>query len=219
MAILFSVIQAAGEAMSHKEVLEKVLEASVVPFLVKHHWSFYKDRHLHKKNPKKLVHGCPCCIAKTSMQRGGCTECITAWKLTMVSRVFHEKVMAYSNTLSNYWWVWTPEYRLYKSWKGPNPYENKGKGKGYEPQGGSQPQDGLACLVRALRLMTRLQPTGWLDDWMAEQGEAFDVPVASYYTTPIVAPTELDSLVPTPIVAPAPIVAPTEEDPNWESMD
>ena len=209
--------------MSHKEVLEEVLEANIVPYLVTHHRLFYRDRHLHKnvghrENAKTPIVGCPCCNAMTSLHNG-CTECITAWKLTMVSRLFKSKVMAYSNTLRTFWWVWTPEYRLYKSWKGPNPYENKGKGKGYEPQGGSQPQDGLACLVRALRSMTLLQPTGWLDDWMAEQGDSFDVPGDYLYTTPIVAPTEPDSLVPTPIVAPAPIVAPTEEDPNWESMD
>ena len=210
------------EAMSHKEVLKKVLEAIIVPYLVTHDPLFYRDRHLHKgvghkENAMTPVAGCLCCNAMTSLHNG-CTECITAWKLTMVSRLFKTKVMAYSNTLWKFWWVWTREYKLYKRGKGPNPYANKGKGKGYEPQGGSQPQEPLACLD---------QPTGgsegWqgpapnqCNHWMAEQGEAFDVPVASYYTPPIVAPTVLDS--PTESCT-TPERASGEEDRNWGRCD
>jgi hypothetical protein len=156
------------------------------------------------------VYGCACCEAKTSLHYG-CTECINAWKLTMVSKVFKSKVLAYSNTLRNYWWVWTPEYRRQRKGKDKGKGQGKDKGKGYKPQSGSQPEELQAAQALATSSMTgssedlQVRPNQY-EDWLqAEHGEAARPFISTlqserallvdlgFPAAPIVAPTVLDS--------------------------
>ena len=122
-------------AMSHKEIFGEIL-VGVLPYLTAHEDRWYRDRHLHNKhgrrdNPMTPYAGCPCCAAKTSFDGNGCTLCLAAWKLSLVSVTFKTKVRAYGSKLRAWWWVWTPEYRAAKkAWR----KGGKGKGKGYKPQ-------------------------------------------------------------------------------------
>ena len=94
-------------AMSHKQVLEKIIQ-SVLPYLATHEAWWYRDRHLHKKhgrgaNPMTPYAGCRCCDAKTSLHDSGCTLCLAAWKMSMVSHIFKTEVIAYGGKLEPWW--------------------------------------------------------------------------------------------------------------------
>jgi hypothetical protein len=131
-------------AMSDKQVVEELLEFFIVPYLVTHEPEWYKDRHMHKHigrrgNAMTPVDGCACCEAKTS-RYDGCTECHNAWKLTMVSKVWKSKVLAFNSTIRNWWWVWPEDHRQQRRGRGKGKGQGKGNANGYQPQSGYQPQ-------------------------------------------------------------------------------
>ena len=214
-------------AMSDDEIIVELLECFILKYLVTHkrgeegEW-WYKDRHNHKHiggrgpNPMTPVYGCACCEAKTS-RYDGCTQCHNAWNLTMVSKVWKSKVLAFNSTIRNWWWVWPEDHRQQRRGRGKGKGQGKGNGNGYQPQSGSQPQVPQAAQALAtsstagssqdhlVAYPPGLETKQYHADLLAEHGEAARPFVSSlqseralpvdlgFTAAPTVAPTVLDS--------------------------
>ena len=120
--------------MSHMDIFHDVA-GKVIPLVTDHPHGWRMDRHFHPV--RKLDRWCPCCLAKcevTIVVCGVCESCVTAWRLSIVSRYMRDCVMAHGRSKPRWRQECSDEERRVLGWKGGTGGLRDGKGEaGYEP--------------------------------------------------------------------------------------